>query len=195
VSDAEPVLDVPAIPYSQVEQQQRERAEAVKATPNGRAAKRPKAATKRTVRPASTQTPKAKRGEVGPAVVAAVEAKIAEGLNASQAFVLVAKERGMKAGAVSANYYRVKRNDSAKTRSSEQRSAVRKVVGDVTPRSRVSRGLRRLPVASDGVSDISVVLGDLSRGVQALSGIVKQQEAEVAELRSRLDQVGLALGG
>lgn len=133
MTEAEPVLDVPAISYTEIEQQQRERAEAVNAAPKSRPSQRLKTATKRTARSAPAQAPQVKRGEVGPAVVAAVEAKIADGLNASQAFVVVAGERRTKAGAVSANYYRVKRNNSAKTRSPEKRSAVRKVVGDVTP--------------------------------------------------------------
>lgn len=195
VSEAERVLDIPPISYSEVVQQQRERAEAVNAVPKTRASKRQKAASKRTARPPPAQAPKAKRGEVGPAVVAAVEAMIGDGLNASQAFVVVAKERGMTAGAVSANYYRVKRNNTTKTRRSQKPSAPRQSVSDVTRQAVASRGVRRRPVAFHGVSGVEAVLADLSRGVRALSDVVQQQEDEVAELHSRLDQVGLALGG
>jgi hypothetical protein len=193
VSD-EPVLDIPPIASAEVEQQ-RERAEAVKPAPKKRAPKRQKAAPRR--RAPSAKSPKAKRGEVGPAVVAAVEAKLAEGLNTSQAFVVVGKERGMKAEAVSANFYRVKRNQSKLTKrpSSTKRSAARKASSKVSPRPVTSPGVRRRSVASGEVSDVERVVADLIRGVQALSDAVKQQGTEVAEIRSQLGQIGSALGG
>jgi hypothetical protein len=197
VTDTDRVLDIPAISYSEVEQQQRERAEAVKAAPKRRASKKTASKRQKVAPKASTARPSLKRGEVGPAVVAAVEAKIAEGLNASQAFEVVGKERGMKAGAVSANYYRVKRNQSKarKAPSATKRSAPRKVRDKVSPRPVASPGVRSRSVASGEVSDIERVVAELIRGVEALSDAVKQQGSEVAELRSRLGQVGSALGG
>jgi hypothetical protein len=197
VSDTEPVLDVPAISYAEVEQQQRERAEAVKTPPKRRASKKTASKRQKVAPKASTARPSPKRGEVGPAVVAAVDAKLAEGLNASQAFEVVGKERAMKAGAVSANYYRVKRNQSkvTKTSSATKRSAPRRGAKERSPRPVASGGAGSRSVASGGMAEVERVLADLSRGVQALSDVVQQQGTEVAELRSRLGQVGSALGG
>lgn len=196
MSEPERVLDMPAIAYEEVQRQQRERAEAVKAQPKTRASKRPKRVANFKPRSAPAQAPRVMRGEVGPAVVAAVDARIAEGLNASQAFEVVAKQRGMKAGAVSANYYRVKRNTSKAidTSSAPKRPASRKARGKWSPRALGSRGVRSRPVEAGSPPDIEAVLADLSRGVRALSDVVQQQGTEVAELRSRLGRLGSALG-
>jgi hypothetical protein len=195
VSDAEPVLDVPAI-SSEVEQQQRERAKAVTAAPKKRASKPQKAAPRRKARSAPAQTPKLKRGEVGPAILAAVEAKLAEGLIASKAFEAVANERGMKTGAVSANYYRVIRKSKVvKPSRAGKRSAVRNASSKVSPRPVASPGVRSRSVATGEVTDIDSVLADLASNVQALVEAATQQGTEVAELRSQLGQIGSALGG
>jgi hypothetical protein len=188
VTDTDRVLDIPAISYSEVEQQQRERAEAVKTPPKRRASNPPKRAARSKARSGQAPTPKVGTGEIGPAVVAAVEAKIAEGLNASQAFEVVAKERGMKVGAVSANYYRVKRNQSrvTKTPSTRKSSAPREDQGRVSPRSVTSPGARRRSVAPGEVLDVDGVMGELVSGVQALIQAVKEQGTEVSELRARL---------
>jgi hypothetical protein len=194
VPKAEPVLDVPTIPYSEVEQQQRERAEAVTAAPP-RKGKRQKTAPRRRARPAVAQTPKVKRGELGPAILAAVEAKIAEGLIASKALEAVAKERRMTAGAVSANYYRVKRQSKVvKPSGAGKRSAPRAAVSDVTPQVAASRSRRSHPGASGDLSNLDRVLTDLLGNVESLVAAVRQQESAVAEVRGRLDQVRSALG-
>src|SRR3954452_14022466 len=125
--DPEPVLEVEAISYAELEQQQRDRAEA-KSKPSRQPRSAPKKAAKaKSARPHKvksaparpTRPPKPGHGELGPVIVGEVDAKKAKGLNAAQAFAEVAAERGMKASAVSGNYYRILRSQKA-TLSSEK---------------------------------------------------------------------------
>lgn len=139
--DPQPVLEVEAISYAEVEQQQRDRAGS-KSKPS----RQPRSASKQTgkskparphkgasaaVRPSSPSKPE--HGQLGTVIVAEVEANKANGMNASQAIEQVAAERGMKATAVSGNYYRMLRSQKL-TPSPGRPPKASATVGKVTDR-------------------------------------------------------------
>ena len=179
------VLDIPAIPYAVVEQQHQERKRAIEEpSPKGGTRKR-------------RQARKPKRGELGPQIAAAVDAKTKTGMNRTQAFAAVAEERGSKPGAVAANYYRVQRKQNPKAlkpRSSRKRSQPSKTEtrASTRPTTAPARGSRS--GASDGAVDIDKLAGDLVSAVNALASAVSAQQRETEQLRARLDEARSALG-
>ena len=175
------VLDIPAIPYVDVERQQRERAVQ-------RQQVVPPAAS--VVRRATTKEQRMPRQAViGPQIVEAVNAKLAEGgLNRSQAFAAVAKDRGMRPGTVAANFYRVVRKQDPGAlkptrRTRTARPATRRAARSAAPQ----RAARATAPAAAG--DVQEIAAQLVKNVEALAAAVLAQSREVKELRSRLDGV------
>jgi hypothetical protein len=175
------VLDIPAIPYAEVEVQQKERQRVVEETArNGGTRKR---------KPAR----KAKRGEIGPQVVAAVDAKTKTGMNRTQAFAAVAHERGSRPGTVAANYYRVQRKQNPqalKPRGTRKRTqmAPRSIS---RPRAAQTRSART--ASSDGAVNIDQLATNLVTAVNALATAITTQQRETQQLRARIDEVRSAL--
>jgi hypothetical protein len=193
--DPEPVLEVAAISYSEVEQQQRDRAEAKsKPTRKPRAAAKPKARRPKPARPhAAAAEPdpapvKLRRGELGPLIVAEVTAKMSKGMSATKAFEEIAEERGMNAGTVSANYYRVLRLQKDRGGSGTDSKALAGRA-KALPRAKVTRAPSSRPVASGDGHGLDRLAQNLVVAVGALAEAVKAQQTEVAEIRARLDQV------
>jgi hypothetical protein len=211
--DKEPVLDIPAIVMTDAAEASDGPAlaasDATSSKPKARNARASKAASrqgraKRRTRPASKaattslperrtgrtkaaaprESPKRPRdGSIGRETLAAVEALVSQGKTKSEAFKQIARDTGKNSGTVAAAYYRVARlNGTVKPRPPRARAAV-------TPRARRQSGPRsvfRGRAASIG-QDVDHIVGQLIASVQALTEAVKAQDAEVRELRSRLD--------
>src|SRR5579871_4938500 len=177
MDEAQPILDIPAISYAEVERQQRERA-AQRETPAGTSGR---------------STPKEQRmpreAVIGPQIVEAVNAKLAEGgLNRSQAFAAVAADRGMRPGTVAANYYRVVRKQNPSALKSTRRTRA-------AGASRTTgRAAAKKPARAAASSDVQAIAAQLVRNVEALAAAVTAQSKELKELRSRLDGVRSLLG-
>ena len=180
----QPILDIPAISYAEIERQQRERAVAreMPAGTSGRSTAKEQRMPREAV--------------IGPQIVEAVNAKLAQGgLNRSQAFAAVAADRGMRPGTVAANYYRVvrKENPSAlkQTRRGRRPGRPAKSAVRTVRRSRPA-ATPAAPAAAGG--DVQVIAAQLVRNVEALAAAVTAQSKELHELRSRLDGVRSLLG-
>jgi hypothetical protein len=130
-------------------------------------------------------------GVVGEQIYEQVEKLVAGGMNRTQAFAEISKESGRQAGTVAANYYRVARKRAGgslrKKKSPERKPAT------AAKRGR-PRGTTRRSTAASGGGDIDALAAQLISSVEALAAAVKSQEAEVRELRSRLDGVKKLLG-
>jgi hypothetical protein len=185
MDESQPILDIPAISYAEVERQQRERA--VQREVLAGASSRSTAKEQRMPREAV----------IGPQIVEAVNAKLAEGgLNRSQAFAAVAAERGMRPGTVAANYYRVVRKENPgalkQTRRRGRAGAARVAKRPAVRRTR--RAAAAAPAAAAGGGDVQAIAAQLVRNVEALAAAVTAQDQELKALRSRLDGVRSLLG-
>jgi hypothetical protein len=128
----------------------------------------------------------ARDGSVGRETFEQVEALVKQGKSKSEAFAQIASDTGRNSGTVAANYYRVARATGAvKPRRRRAKAAPRASTRKV-PAARSSR-----PARNDNIDQITA---DLVRNVQALAEAVKTQDAEVKELRGRLDGVRGLLG-
>jgi hypothetical protein len=218
--DKEPVLDVPAIVMTDAAEASDAPAptasDAASSKPKPRNARASKAASrqgraKRRTRPASKpataspserrvgrtraaappESPKRSRdGSVGRETFAAVEALIKQGKTKSEAFTQIAEDTGKNSRTVAAAYYRVARlNGTSKPR-------LRSAKATVTPRARRQSSSRsvvpgRTASTSQGVDQI---VGQFIANLQALTEAVKAQDAEMRELRGRLDGMRSLLG-
>ncbi len=145
--------------------------------------------------PAKTQADKRKGsrdGSVGRETFAQVEALVKQGRNKSEAFKQVAEDTGRNTGTVAANYYRVARAGGTVKPHKARRKAVssRSVSSRQAATQSATRG--QAVTTSNGIDQI---VGQLVESVQALAEAVKAQEAEVSELRGRLDGVRGLLAG
>lgn len=129
----------------------------------------------------------ARDGSVGRETFERVEALTKDGKNKTEAFAQVAEESGRNAGTVSANYYRHARATGA-VKPRRRRKA------RTTTTARAAANGRRTRARSAGGSDVDKLAADLVKSVTALADAVKSQQAEVAELRGRLDGVRSMLG-
>jgi hypothetical protein len=115
-----------------------------------------------------------RRGNIGNEIFEQVEQLIAdEGLSRTNAFARLSEMTGRRAGTVAANYYRVARQRGAELQPR-------------APRGSRRRGPARRPASG---SDVDAALGRAADAIQELSAIVKQQEKELATLRSQAEQV------
>ncbi len=125
-----------------------------------------------------------REGSIGKETFEQVEALTKQGKSKTEAFAQIASDTGRNQGTVSANYYRVARNNGAvKPRKRRSKTVTR------SPRPRGAATTRR---ASNG-SEIDRLTSDLLKSVTALADAVKTQEVEVSSLRARLDGVRQAI--
>ena len=134
-------------------------------------------------------------GVIGEQIYDQVEKLVADGMNRTQAFAEISKQSGRQAGTVAANYYRVARKRAGGSLRKRKAAPERK------PRATANKGGRprgstsaRRAQASGGAGDIDALAAQLVASVEALADAVKAQDAEVKELRSRLDGVKKLLG-
>jgi hypothetical protein len=135
---------------------------------------------KRATRPAKKAATKRTRDcSVGRETFQAVEVLVKQGKSKTEAFKQVAADTGKRVGAVSANYYRVARASGAVK---PRKRKARPVPAPVSRRATAAR--RERPANNVGVDQI---IRQLATSVAALTEAVKAQDAEVRELRDRLD--------
>src|SRR6478735_8672025 len=119
----------------------------------------------------------APRGSVGNEIYDQVEKLMREeGLSRTNAFQRLSEMTGRRAGTVAANYYRVARQRGAK----------------LQPRGRrASKARASAPAArtGSGGGDADAALSRAMESLQELAGIVRDQEKELATLRSQVEQV------
>ncbi len=130
-------------------------------------------------------------GVIGEQIYDQVEKLVEGGMNRTQAFAEISAESGRQAGTVAANYYRVARKRAGGSLRKPKASAERK------PRATAGRGGRprgSSRAAAAGGGDIDALAAQVLASVEALTAAVKAQNAEVAELRSRLDGLKNLLG-
>ena len=126
-------------------------------------------------------------GVIGEQIYDQVEKLVADGMNRTQAFAEISKESGRQAGTVAANYYRVARKRAG--------GSVRKPRAARATRTSArsdGRGARRSSAAAS--TDIEKIAAQLVTNMEALTAALREQDAEVKELRSRLDGVKKLLG-
>jgi hypothetical protein len=189
---SEPVLDVPAIDMTTGEAETTNPSKpAARKKPRTRArskANQSGRATKADAQPKSTRD-----GSVGRDTFERVEALVKDGMTKSEGFKLVAADTGKNIGTVSANYYRVARaNGAAKPRQPAAKAAS---VGGTRGRQNAASTLsRRDDVRADNADgNVDQIVGQFVANVQALTEAIRAQDAEVRELRGRLDGVRTAL--
>lgn len=187
---AEPVLDVPAIDMTDpVAASKKVRASRWKLKPTG--AKRSGANR----RPPKVATAGSRRdGSVGRVMFQRVEALVKEGTSKSGAFKLVAAETGKNVGAVSANYYRIARASGAVKPGRAQGKAVpaNATRGRKTPAQSATRP--RSARSGNNAGNVDQIVGQLVASVRALTEAVQAQDADVRELRGRLNGLRRAMG-
>jgi hypothetical protein len=139
---------------------------------------------------AAVQPTRTRDGSVGKATFKQVEALLKQGKNKTEAFKQIAADTGKNSGTVAANYYRVARTSGA-AKASKRRG---KASGTPITRRRQSRprSARATRVAKNG-DGIDQIVNQLVSSVQALAEAVKSQDAEMVELRGRLDGVRRAM--
>lgn len=109
------------------------------------------------------------RGGIGNQIFDEVERLVAGGMNKSQAFNDISARTGRESGTVAANYYRVARQRGAELR----------------PRRRRGEGPGRRGRGAGG-SDVQAALAKANAALDELSRAVRQQEQEIARLRSEV---------
>jgi hypothetical protein len=182
----EPVLDIPAVdmtdtagPSTKASRPIRESKGTTRKS-SGRQRRRP---TKSTASDARTPS---RDGSVGRQTFQQVEALVDEGKTKTEAFKQVAAATGRKVGTVSANYYRVARTNGA----GKPRGRRGKASTATAPQGRRNGAhtVKEHRSVSTGKS-IDEVVGQLVASLEALAEAVKAQDAEVRQLRGRLDGV------
>lgn len=138
---------------------------------------------------AKVQQKRTRGGSVGRETFEQVEALVKQGKSKAEAFKQIAQDTGKNVGTVGASYYRVVRASggvtppkarakaSPSTRASNRQSATRK-------------GRRHSSVnTGNGGEGVDRIVAQLVASVAALTEGVKAQDAEVRELRGRLEEV------
>lgn len=115
---------------------------------------------------------------IGPAVYRRVNELTAEGKNRTEAFQVVATERSMNSGTVSANYYRVARSEGGTTKRPTRRA--RKATTTMrTPRAQ-ARGRASAPAKADSdLTTLAIQIGDL---VQQLVRQLEERDRRIREV-------------
>lgn len=112
-------------------------------------------------------------GGVGEKIFEQVEALVSgQGLSRTEAFQRISEESGRRSGTVAANYYRIARK--------------RKGGGESAPRRGRPRGRRR---SGGSGGSASAALNRAHEALEELSGVVRAQEKELAELREQSAQL------
>lgn len=124
----------------------------------------------------------ARAAVIGPEIHAQVTQLVAGGMSKSDAFKQVAKERKSSAGTVSANYYRVQRQQGQgrKRGAARTRRSVAKPSMRVRDTSAVQTGRRNGRTRSDGdLASLAKQIGDLT---QELVRRVEERDKALREL-------------
>jgi hypothetical protein len=137
----------------------------------------------------NVQAKRTRDGSVGRDTFEQVEALLKQGKNKTEAFKQVADDTDKSSGTVAANYYRVARAGGAvKPRRAGAKAAPATAMrGRQKPTQNVSR--RGRASSSNGADSVDRIVEQLVASVAALTEAVKAQDAEVRELRGRLDGV------
>jgi len=116
---------------------------------------------------------------IGPAVYKRVSELTAEGRSRTEAFEVVAAERSMNAGTVSANYYRTARSEGGTTKRPKTRA--RKAATTRQTRTQAPRGrAASKPKADTDLTALANQIGDLTQRV------VRQVEERDRRIRQLL---------
>lgn len=123
---------------------------------------------------------------IGPEIVKRVNALMAEGGSSrTAAFQKVAQERGMQAGTVAANYYRIMRRENPQALKSRKRRKA--TAGRSKTTSTSAAQSRSTPVQTRAASgDLDSLAKAVSDSLSALIAEVKRQQAQTNELRTKL---------
>jgi hypothetical protein len=182
----EPVMDIPAIDMTDAVVPARKAP-----APARKSTKRAASSRKRPGRSAQAKVP-AKRtrdGSVGRDTVERVEALLKQGKNKTEAFKQIAEDTGKNSGTVAANYYRVARASGAvKPRKARAKAAPARG-GRGREKGTLSVRRPRSVGSGNGVAGVEQIVGQLVAAVAALTESAKAQDAEVRQLRGRLDGV------
>jgi hypothetical protein len=145
--------------------------------------------TRKTAMMTGEPTARRRDGSVGRETFEQVEALVKQGKNKSEAFKQVAADTGKNAGTVHAAYYRVALASSAvKPRKARAKAAP---AAATRRRQKAAQSVRRPSgvKSGDGRGSVDQIVRQLVASVQALTEAVKAQDAEVRELRGRLNGV------
>ena len=115
---------------------------------------------------------------IGPAVYKRVNELVGEGQNKTEAFQVVAHERGMNAGTVSANYYRVARSEGGTTRRPKTRA--RKARTNGRGRTQTPRGRAASPPKTD--TDLTTLANQIGDLAQQLVRQVEERDRRIRQL-------------
>jgi hypothetical protein len=153
----------------------------------------------RRTRPARTAEaaakPKRSRdGSVGRNTFEQVEALLKQGKNKTEAFASIAATTGKNRGAVAASYYRAARVNSAVKPRKRPADATPATATRGRPRATPNPSPRAAARSHNARGSVDQIIGQLIASVAALTEAVKAQDAEVRELRGRLDGVRTLLG-
>lgn len=117
---------------------------------------------------------------IGPEIHAKVTELVASGMSKSDAFKQVAKERKSSEGTVSANYYRVQRQQGQGRKRGPTRTRRSVAKPSVTERSAAQRGRRNGRTSSDrDLESLAKQIGDLT---QELVRRVEERDQALREL-------------
>jgi hypothetical protein len=143
---------------------------------------------------AKAQPKRTRNGSVGRDTFDQVEALVKEGKTKTEAFKQIADTTGKNSGTVAANYYRVARASGAVKLGKRRAKAA--PARATRGRQRAAQSVRRPSSvgSGNGVNGVDQIVGQLVASVQALTEAVKSQDAEVRELRGRLDGLRGAIG-
>lgn len=188
----EPVLDVPVIDMTDTAAPAKRASAPVRSKRVKRSVSRRKQRAK--TAQANVQPKRTRDGSVGRDTFKQVEVLVKQGKSKSEAFKQVAADTGKNVGTISANYYRVARA----SRAGRPHTGRAKAAPARTPRGRqkAAQGVRsqRDAQAGNDAGSVEQIVGQLVATVGALAEAVKAQDAEVRELRGRLDGVRSLLG-
>jgi hypothetical protein len=182
----EPVLDVPAIDMTDAVVPARKAS-----TPARKSAKRAGSGRKQPAKTAKAkvQAKRTRDGSVGKETFERVEALVKQGKSKADAFKQIADDTGKNTGTVRANYYRVARVSGAVTPRKRRATSAPANAGRRRQRAAHSASRRSSLSAGNDVAGVAQIVGQLVASVAALTEAVKAQDAEVRELRGRLDRV------
>ena len=134
----------------------------------------------------------ARDGSVGRDTFERVDALLRQGTNKTEAFKQVADETGKNSGTVAANYYRAARAGGVVKPPKRRATAATAMRGRQKATQNVGR--RGRASSDNGFDGVDQIIEQLVASVVALTGVAKAQDAEVRELRRRVDGVRTLLG-
>ena len=132
----------------------------------------------------TTKRPGRRSGSIGRATFKAINEMTSDGkLTKQAAFAAYGERTNTKPGTVSANYYRVARAEAPAKTAKRRPAPAKKATGSATAPQRT----QRRPRPAQAGTDLDAVLRALVVGVETLAAAIKDEQAEAAALRQRLD--------